>query len=133
MSKITDVAEKLYKEVNPDSTMGGPPSMVYEIIEEYHKRWLQMSKSIRDETPFEDFVRLLLQKDPLTKDQAILACSWGYKITHKTFMRNEYLKRAPKSKVHFKDEEDNVINMKQFWKYRTKAMWNTDWSIYKSK
>jgi hypothetical protein len=42
-NNIEDVAEKLYYEINPNTTMN-IPSFAYELVEEWNKEWI-VSKS----------------------------------------------------------------------------------------
>jgi hypothetical protein len=133
MSEITDVAEKLYKEINPTSKMSEPPSMVYEIIESHYKKWRQLTSKQIKETTFEDYARVVSNRKDYTKEKALLMISWGFKMRHKTFIPFEYLERVANSKIHFKDEDGSIINMKQFWRYREQPTWNTGWTIFRPK
>ena len=46
------------------------------------------------------------------------------------FTSGEYIMRHHKSKTHYLDESGNVIDINQFWKYRTGPKWNKDWKVF---
>ena len=130
MSRVDVIAitEKLYKKGNPTSKMD-VPSMVYEIVERHFKHWLTLPERIRPE--FEKYADLMTTADPISKDDAILCLSLGCKMSHRSFLGTEHIQKWKNSLSYYKDENDNVINAITFWKYRTKDIWDTGWSLYR--
>ena len=69
----------------------------------------------------------------MNKEQAITALKKGSKITHKRFIKGEYIMEHPKSHEHYTDEYGNVLSIKVFWQYRTAKSWQEDWTIFKKR
>jgi len=130
MSEVIRVAELLWKEVNPESKMSEPPSMVYEIVEKRWSKYGTLREILREQTSFEDFARMI-SKETFTKEEAMLMISWGYHMTHAMFTNNEFFTRSQKSAAHFIDEYGNIIDKLRFWKYRATKAWDTDWTVHK--
>lgn len=53
----------------------------------------------------------------------------GVKITHTSFTDTEWIKKHPKSTRHYIDENKNVLDIKDFWKYRTAPRWDKNWLV----
>lgn len=66
----------------------------------------------------------------MNKVQAKEMINKGVKVTHTLFTNTEWIKKHPKGSAHYLDEQDNVIGINDFWKYRTGPKWDKDWGIY---
>lgn len=69
----------------------------------------------------------------MNKNQAIVLLEKGSKMSHSMFTNIEYIMRHHKSKSYYLDEAGNVLDIKQFWKYRTSHKWNKDWKVFVKK
>jgi len=67
----------------------------------------------------------------MTKEEVIKALDNGEKVTHSTFIPDEFIQLYPNNSTFYEDENKNLISKNQFWKYRTKIIWNNNWSIFK--
>ena len=126
---IIKIAEKLYKEANPNSKFTQPPSIVYEAIESRYKKWLELTSEQKKLYPFEHYARILSCRNNLTKEQAQQCLNWGYKISHKRFSKNEFIVKKKNTNSQYIDEEGTTINIKTFWNIREKSLWNKNWYI----
>ena len=129
MNNIIQVAEQLYREANPTSTME-PPSLVYEAIENRYKRWLMLTKEQKEAYDFLSYARILNSRNNLTKKQAKLCLEWGYRVSHKRFLKNEWISQYKNDKSLYLDEHNNIIKKSNFWKYRAdSSIWKTHYFI----
>lgn len=65
----------------------------------------------------------------MTKLEAIQQMKAGQKLTHSNFTPEEWVKSNQRGTVYF--FEDGVeLPMEEFWRWRTSASWDNDWSIF---
>ena len=69
----------------------------------------------------------------MNKNQTIILLEQGSKMSHSMFLSDEYIMRHHNSKTHYLDEAGNVIDIKQFWKYRTSHKWDKNWKVFVKK
>jgi hypothetical protein len=67
----------------------------------------------------------------MTKQEAITAMKAGAKLTHKSFMLNEWVTMEGNKTII--TEEGYALSDKEFWAYRTGDYFENDWSIWSSK
>ena len=69
----------------------------------------------------------------MDKEKALKVLEKGGKITHVHFTDNEFIRKHPKSTAHYLDEDDNVLSIKDFWRFRQSGKWLNNWETYVEK
>ena len=64
----------------------------------------------------------------MTKQEALEAISNGCKVTHNLFTPEEYIAKSDDN-LHYLDEDNYKLSIKNFWDNRTRDYWNEGWSI----
>jgi hypothetical protein len=64
----------------------------------------------------------------MTKQQAKIALELGYKVTHSTFLPDEYIVLDLETSL-YKDECSCAMSTKSFWSYRTESIFDHDWFV----
>jgi len=62
----------------------------------------------------------------MTKNEAMLAINNGHKVAHRSFTKDEWMK---KSCYGYKFENGILCTFKDFWYYRTDDSWLDGWHI----
>lgn len=64
----------------------------------------------------------------MTKQEAIEAMKSGAKVTHRFFTPEEFI--IMEDDFTIGTEEGYAFSTAEFWRYRKKAEWQKDWSIW---
>lgn len=67
----------------------------------------------------------------MTKEEAIEKLNEGFKITHKHFLKKEYIVKNNDRENELLDESDDSLNFKDFFNNRDGKTWNNDWSVWR--
>lgn len=65
----------------------------------------------------------------MTKDEAIELMKQGKKLTHKYFDSDEWIKSNQDGTIIF-FEDGKEFESSEFWKWRRKDYFQTDWELY---
>jgi hypothetical protein len=65
----------------------------------------------------------------MTKDSMILALYAGFRVRHRYFSPDEWMKLTPSGDYEF--EDGVVCSPRMFWADRQQDFWQTDWEIIK--
>ena len=63
----------------------------------------------------------------MTKTDAIIAINAGYKLTHKHFTSEEWIRQFG---LMYEFEDGCQCSHEEFWLYRDDDSWQKDWKIY---
>lgn len=64
----------------------------------------------------------------MTKSGAIIAMSYGKKVTHRYFSSNEWMTLE---NGNFVFEDGVKVSPREFWNDRSDKQWDDDWDIFK--